>query len=273
MDLLLKSSTFFLLLTFIACQPSTTESDTETTSPQEETPQPVINLPKELASALEAHGGLERWQSMKTLEFEIERADSTEHHLIDLTNRKVLLSHPNYKLGFDGQDVWVSPNKEAFGKGSARFYHNLIFYFHAIPFVLADPGINYEILPQRELDGKTYDAVKISYNDGVGDAPDDYYIAHFDTETHLMKLLLYTVTYYSGESNDKYNALVYDEWEEVNGLLMPKLMKGYKFSEDQLGDLRYERPFENIKLSTEAPDQSLFEMPETAEIDPLRENI
>lgn len=263
---------FYLLLlsSLFACQ-ATEQSNTETNSNTE--PEPIeipTNLPKELAAGLEAHGGLAKWKSMKTLEYEIERAESTEHQLIDLENRKVLLSHQDYKLGYDGQEVWVSPNKAAFGKGSARFYHNLIFYFHAIPFVLADPGINYEVLEPRELDGRLYDAVKITYNAGVGDAPEDYYIAHFDQETHQMKLLLYTVTYYSGQASDKFNALMYDEWEEVNGLLVPKLMRGYKYADGQLGELRYERPFNNIKLSTEKPDQSLFEMPEMAEIDSLR---
>ena len=261
---LIKKMLWLLLIGFIfACQPQSPETPDEPTTP-------TANLPEALSAALEAHGGLEQWQSMRTLEYEIERADSIEHHLIDLQNRKVLLSHPNYKLGFDGQEVWVSPNKAAFGKGSARFYHNLVFYFHAMPFVLADPGINYEVLPQKEIEGRLYNAVKISYNEGVGDAPDDYYIAHFDAETNQMRWLLYTVTYYSGEANERFNALLYDEWVEVNGLLVPKVNKGYKYADGQIGEMRYERVFNNIKLSIEAPDQSLFEMPENAAIDSLR---
>ena len=256
-----------LVIIVSACQES---------SPSEQQPEATVQeapelpaLPKALSQGLEAHGSLERWQKMRTLEYDIDRGGSPEHQLIDLHNRKVHLSHENYTVGFDGTEVWVAPNKAAFGKGSARFYHNLIFYFHAIPFVLADPGIQYEELPQKEFEGKLYDAVKISYNKGVGDAPDDYYIAHFDTETHLMKWLLYTVTYYSGAPGEKYNALLYDEYEEVNGLKVPKLMKGYKYEDGELGELRYERPFNNIKLSESAPDQSIFEMPEAAEIDTL----
>lgn len=265
---LLLNFLFFAVILLSACQqekPSEASTETKIVNPNTV----ATNLPKELIKGLEAHGGLSNWQKMRSLEFEIQRNGSTEHQLIDLHNRKVLLSHQDYKLGFDGKEVWVSPDKAAFGKGSARFYHNLIFYFHAIPFVLADPGINYEVLPQTTLNGTTYDVVKISYKDGVGDAPEDYYIAHFDTKTHLMKLLLYTVTYYSGATSDKFNALLYEEFEEVNGLLLPKLMKGYKYTDGKLGELRYERPFTNIKLNTEAPDQSLFEMPAAAEIDSL----
>ena len=264
----LKSIILFVFaLAIFACQETQAPAQ-QSAAEVKESPQ-LPTLPEALARGLEAHGGLERWQKMRSLEYDIDRGGSAEHQLIDLHNRKVRLSHENYTLGFDGKEVWVAPNKEAFGKGSARFYHNLIFYFHAIPFVLADPGIQYEELPQKAFEGKLYDAVKISYNDGVGDAPDDYYIAHFDPETHLMKWLLYTVTYYSGTPGEKYNALLYDEYEEVNGLKVPKLMKGYKYENGELGELRYERPFNSIKLSETAPDQSLFEMPEVAEIDTL----
>jgi len=160
----------------------------------------VTPLPSLLTKALTAHGGLANWQTMNTLEYTLERNQKPEQHLIDLQTRKVLLKHEDYQLGFDGQEVWISPNKEAFGKGSPRFYHNLYFYFYAIPFVLADPGVRYEVLPQKEIQGQLYNALKISYGAGIGDAPDDYYIAHFNTDTNLMEWLLYTVTYYSGET-------------------------------------------------------------------------
>ena len=88
-------------------------------------------LPEILQAGLNAHGGLDQWNKMNTLEYTIERNDKPEHHLIDLKSRKVLLTHDEYKLGFDGKEVWITPNLEAFGKGSPRFYHNLIFYFYA----------------------------------------------------------------------------------------------------------------------------------------------
>jgi len=225
-------------------------------------------LPEILKAALEAHGGLDQWSKMNTLKYTIERNDKPEQHLIDLKSRKVLLTHDDYKLGFDGKEVWVTPNLEAFGKGSPRFYHNLIFYFYAIPFVLADPGINYEVLPQKEIEGQTYNVLKISYNEGVGDAPDDYYIAHFNTETNLMDWLLYTVTYYSGEKSEKFNALKYD-WQEMNGLKIPSKLTGYKYEDGQITDFRYSRLFKEVSISTQTSNSSIFEMPKGAAIDPL----
>lgn len=226
-------------------------------------------MPKALLQGIEAHGGLERWYELETWAYSIDRNEKPEHHFIDLKTRKALITHPDYTIGFDCKEVWITPDKAAFGKGSPRFYHNLRWYFHAFPFVMADPGINYEVLPQKEMNGRTYDAIKISYNAGVGDAPDDYYIAHFDTETHQMYMLLYTVTYFQGKPGDKYNALIYDDWIKVNDLLVPRSMTGYKYADGKLGDKRYDRPFLDIELTTTPADQSKFEMPAGAEIDEL----
>lgn len=222
-----------------------------------------------MKKGLEAHGGLDAWSKMKTMEFSFPKGEAKELHQVDLPTRKVRISHPDYTIGFDGSEAWVTPSKEAFGTMSPRFYHNLIFYFYAIPHVLSDPGINYEVLPDRVVNGKTLDAIKISFNDGVGDAPDDYYIAHFDKETHEFYFLLYTVTYFSGEANENFGAIVYDNWKEVNGLKVPQSMKGYKFAADTLGEQRYERVFDDIKLSADALDPSLFEIPEGGVIDSL----
>ncbi len=238
----------------------TTATSTENTSDR---------FPELLMEALTAHGGFDRWRSMKNMSFTVERKGSPEEHLIDLENRKVLLTHEDYKVGFDGQEVWVSPDKAAFGDGSARFYHNLRFYFVAMPFIVTDPGINYQVLPQKEIQGTTYNALRVTYDAGVGDAPEDEYILHFHPDSNQMEWLLYTVTYYSGEPSEKYNALHYSEWQEVNGLLMPQMMEGYTYQKGKIGEQRYERAIDDFQMTTDKPDQSLFMMPEEAEIDSL----
>lgn len=217
-------------------------------------------LPELLDKALAAHGGLSQWQSMKSLEYAFARDNDLEIQKTALDSRKAYIKRGDqFTMGFDGDTVWVKPNPDAYGKSDPRFYHNLIFYFYAMPFVLADPGIYYEELPPRQLNGKSYPALKISFGDGVGDAPDDYYIAHFDPDTYKLHLLLYTVTYFDQSPNEKYNALVYDEWTKVNGLDLPKKMIGYKFAADTLGAQRYAREFVDIKVSESAYPHLLFE--------------
>lgn len=259
----MKKILYFTMLvaTLAACQTNTT---TETTEEK-----PAKTYPEVLEAAFDAHGGIERWQSMRTLQFDLDRREKTERQLIDLKTRKVFIKHPEYKVGFDGDQVWVSPAKVAFGNGSARFYHNLTFYFFAMPFVVGDDGTNYEVLPQQTINGKTYDAVSVTYGSNVGDSPEDEYILHFDTATHQLELLLYTVTYFSGEKGDKYNALFYDDWQNSNGFIVPNSYKGYEFSNDSLGNQRYVRSFRNVQLDMTVPDSTLFLKPDVAEIDSL----
>ena len=225
------------------------------------------HLPAGLLAGLEAHGGVDSWKKYGTLSYDLTKRGGSEKLLTDLHTRKVLLTLADYQIGYDGQDVWISPNKAAMGGGSPRFYHNLNFYFFALPFVFADPGIRYEVLADREIGGKVYDAIKISFDDGVGDASGDYYIAHFDQETHQLYLLLYTVTYFSGESNENYNAIIYHEWQNAGGLLVPRVMKGYKYIDGEIGEQRYEARFDNVIFKEKTPDPSLFAVPENAEID------
>ena len=71
----------------------------------------------------------------------------------------------NYSIGFDGKDVWKLDPKDTY-KGDAVFYHNLFFYFYAMPFIVADNGIIYSETPNLEFDGVSYPGVRISYNPG-----------------------------------------------------------------------------------------------------------
>ena len=229
------------------------------------------NVPSELKPVFEVHGGLDSWNNMKALSFEKDAGDGkTELHEIDLHSRKARIKGDGYTIGYDGNEVWVSPNKSAYKGSSARFYHNLYFYFYAMPFVLADPGINYEILAPREILGKTYNQVSIRYGSGVGDAPEDEYIICYNPETNQMEWLLYTVTYYSKESSDNYRALHYDDWSEVNGLLLPNRMVTHKISNDTIMEATKERFFEKGLVSEKAFDQHIFEMPKEAEVDSLK---
>lgn len=221
-----------------------------------------------LDRGLAAHGGLDTWQSYGMLEYDLVQGDEGDHQMIDLHTRKVLVANDTYKIGFDGENVWITPGMDAFG-GSPRFYSSLYFYFFGIPFVLADPGTNREDLGQRTVAGKTYDVIQVTFGNGVGDSPDDAYLPHFDPETHQLAMLLYTATYRDQEPSDSYNALVYDEWQEVGGLLVPKKMTFHRWDNDQqqLGEPRGERVFNNVRFEQAAPDPSRFAMPEGAAMD------
>lgn len=267
--MLLRPSTFLSVVSYVffllSC--SSKESPNDNSAPTVDDPPPTSNYPAMLQDALAAHGGLDRWKSFERLEYDLYRGeDLVDHQLIALNTRKVLLSNDQYTIGFDGQEVWVSPDTSAYPGRSARFYHNLQFYFFALPFVLADPGIQYDELESREFQGKMYDVLRISYQPNVGDAADDEYVAYFDQTTHQMRLLLYTVTYFSQSPADRYSARVYEEWQDINGLLVPLRVVSYRWAEDSLGDQRGVTAYRNVELDEIPPDQSMFLMPNQATV-------
>ncbi|MEM0939322.1 MAG: DUF6503 family protein [Bacteroidota bacterium] len=217
---------------------------------------------KALTKVFDAHGGYENWHKMKTLSYN----KGEERTITNLQDRKTRLESPNQTIGFDGKNVWVSPDSVDVSR--ARFYHNLYFYFFAMPFVVGDPGAFYEVIDSKEINGKMYEGLKISYNDGVGDSPEDNYIIWSDPETDQMEWLMYTVTYRSKETSDNYRLIRYADWKGFNGVVLPQSLQWYQFSNDSIGDLRSEVIFENIELSTTVPDPSIFEMPENAQVAP-----
>ncbi len=246
-------------------------------SPQKKEDSPVdhyANLPKDFSAVLKTHGGLEKWRGFKSLEYDLKHeGDSvpTEHYTLDLLNRKDLTVADSFQIGFDGKEVWVAPTKAAFKGRSARFYHNLYSYFFTIPFIVADPGARYKS-DTLTMDGKRYEVISVSFESGVGDADKDSYKMLVDPVTNQVEKLLYTVTYFSGEAHENYNMLSYENFTDVNGLLLPGKLIGYQYSDGSIGDKRYEVTFHTIQLKTESPDQDIFNIPARAEIDSLKKN-
>lgn len=249
-----------------ACQPAE-EKATETDGTDAVIAADTTAYPAYFRDVVQAHGGLEQWKKLGSMQFQLKNEGGTETHIIDLKNRKDLVKADSYTMGYDGAQVWVSPNKAAYPGKSARFYHNLYFYFYTIPFVLADPGVHYEQLPDTELQAKRFKTIGVTFAEGIGDTPEDQYRLLIDPETNRMEWLLYTVTFFDGKPSNKFNALKYEDYQEQKGLLFPRKMTGYKYENGQIGDVRYSVTIENLQLAEEQPEQGQFEKPEQAEVD------
>lgn len=234
----------FLIVFIFSCNPSEkTES------------KKIPAYPDELVKVFEAHGGYSNWAKMQTLSY----AKENEIHTIDLKNRKTLLSRDSTTLmGFDGTEVWVT---DSAALANARFYHNLYFYFFAMPFVLADPGIIYTVVEPKKLLDKTYSGIKIAYHDGVGDSPKDNYVLYFDPVTFQMAWLMYTVTFKSQTESEKYSLIKYAEWQKVNGVQLPLKLQWHQYINDTVGNLRNEVFFQDVKLSEVKMGADFFAQP------------
>lgn len=229
-------------------------------SKKNETQNNTSNHSELITKVFGAHGGYDAWAEMKSLSFTLPNG---EHHLIDLDSRKVLVEGEKRTIGFDGKNVWVLPDSLTDG---ARFYHNLYFYFFAMPFVLGDPGISYEDAGARELFGMNLRGIKVSYAAGVGDSPKDNYILYFDEASKTMKALMYTVTFRTRESTDKFNLIKYDQWQDISGVRLPKKLQWYNYKNDSVGEMRNEAIFSSVSLSKDKPEEKLFAKPEGAGI-------
>lgn len=267
----MKKHLYYIMLSSLsiaACQTESTSNTDQTeasTSAQAESKA----YPEYFKEVIQAHGGLEQWNKFGAMQFELTSNGNTETHIIDLKNRKDLVKAKDYTIGYNGEQVWISPDKAAFPGQSARFYHNLYFYFYAIPFVLADPGVNLEQMDDMTLQDKNYKVIGVSFGDGVGDSPQDKYKMLIDPETNRMEWLLYTVTYFGDQQNDKFNSLKYEEYQEHQGLLFPQKLTGYKYENGEIGDMRYSVTIKNLELKEGQPDQQQFEIPQSAEVDSL----
>ncbi len=240
---------------------SSCKKNTEVNESKIETPESEAReYPENISSIFEAHGGIDTWNTKENLVFGMQNGEDIEMTTTALKSRKSLIETANHKLGFDGKDVWLQKKDTISYKGKAKFYYNLMFYFYAMPFVLADDGITYKGATPLEIDGKEYPGIHISYNAGVGESPDDEYILYYDDETKKMTWLAYTVTFFSKEKTSKYNLIKYNDWQDVGGLQLPTTLQWYVYKEGEVGDMRNEVKFTKVSISKEM-DASIFVKP------------
>lgn len=250
------------LLAFMVLVACKKEATTEQSEMKEEKVVEVVTekksrFPEDLEKVFNAHGTYDAWKSMKTLSYVLDKKGNAEKHLTDLENRKVLITSDAFTIGFDGKEVWVNEGGK-FPEDRARFYHNLYFYFYAMPFVLSDSGITYEKVDDLSFEGVNYPGYKISFAGDKGDSPDDNYFLYYHPETHQMQWLGYTVTYGEGKPNNNVNMIRYNDWNTINGIVLPKTIAWYSYEEGKPVEMTNEVSFKEGFVSTEKPDQEQF---------------
>lgn len=233
----------------------------------------------QLDRCLDAHGGLTKWRSFGGVEYDLDwktaATERKDHQLFNLQTRSGLITGQGYTVGKEGNTVWVKPGLNALGGTPARFYMGTPFYFFGMPFVFADPGAKQDSLGKKKFQGHEYDAIKISFAKGTGDTPEDYYVAYIDPATAHLKMVFYIVTYPALRKNRpvsqlRPHAIVFDEWQTVDGLLVPKVARFYEWNgNDITGKPLGRLEFANVRFTKEPPNDSQFAKPPDAIIAPL----
>ncbi len=223
-------------------------------------------FPEDLTKVFDAHGGIEVWKSKKTLIFEMpaeKEGEFGERHTVDLHSRRDRIDMGAISMGFDGSEVWLLDREKTY-KGDPVFYHNLMFYFYAMPFVLGDDGIHYGETENLEYEGKYYPGIRIGYGDGIGASPKDEYFVHFDPDTHQMAWLGYTVTYRSGQKSDNIRWIRYNDWALLDGLVLPRSITWHEYEGRDIKAAGGTARFENVSLSEKAKPAAFYAKPEHA---------
>jgi hypothetical protein len=219
-----------------------------------------------------AHGGMDLWADAPTVSFtdEFRPGEAAEGAPMRVTveqgPRRAYLDAvgSDMRMAWDGERAW--------SEGWAvpmppRFLALLDYYFLNLPWLARDPGVNLSEVGRAEIPGDPtgYRTIRMTFDPGTGDTPDDYYLLYIDPETQRLKATEYIVTYRAllaeGEESSPLHLLVYDEWTTVDGLVVPTHYSIYEgetvYATNRIGDWSFSRPF----------DLSRMEMPEGAVVD------
>ncbi|MFS4448910.1 hypothetical protein [Maribacter sp. 2307UL18-2] len=256
--------TLFIILG-MSCKEAPESTKTEKTATKEVVKEEISPYPEALKKVFDAHGGIDTWKSKQLLSFDILKGDQTEKHTIALYSRDEKIEMPGISMGSQGDDIWLL-DAEGMYKGDPVFYHNLMFYFYAMPFVFADEGIFYKDAEPLEFEGKRYPGIRIAYEDGVGLSAKDEYFLHYDPDTFQMVWLGYTVTFKSGEKSDNVRWIRYNDRMTVDGLLVPKSLTWYEYEGRTIKDARDPLVFDNVSFDEVSPSTDFFSKPEGAKI-------
>ena len=231
---------------------------------------------QKLLESIAAHGGLSTWFSNGPVQFHFDyqpldggkRRDS--YQMVDQWSVRAVhevASNRSWKYGWDGSNAWSFPDSVDVGV-NPRFWSTTPFYFIGLPFVLADEGVLLEPFGQKEFKGTTYDLVKASYEQGVGDAPDDYYVIYIHPETKLMGGLRYIVSYPGffpdgGHAPEKFMEIV--ELRTVENVVIPTGYNTYWFKDDEPAEHITKIDVSEVSFVKETKN-SAFDMPNGARI-------
>ena len=135
---------------------------------------------------------------------------------------------------WDGETAWVAPPEAQFPP-SARFNVLTWPYFFAAPFKLRDPGTRLADLGALPLDGTPHPAARLSFEGGVGDTPDDWYVLYRDPETDRLDAMAYVVTFGRTleQAEAEPHAITYEEYVEVDGVQVPTVWRFWMWNDEE----------------------------------------
>ncbi|MFQ5512433.1 MAG: hypothetical protein ACE5EO_11365 [Candidatus Krumholzibacteriia bacterium] len=216
-------------------------------------------------SMIRAHGGMGPWRSAPTVSFHdaFQPAGAPAPLVSEVTveqgPRRAYIDYPEMgmNLCWDGEKAWSVGWKLPY---APRFMALLNYYFVNLPWLTQDPGVLLGEVSSATLwdDPTSYITVRMTFEAGVGDTPDDYYVLYIDPKTHMLKGCRYVVTYESllpeGMTQTPEHILVFDSFETVGGLAVPTHYTIYEtdkklYAECGFSKWSFTKPFDTARMT------------------------
>ena len=83
-----------------------------------------------------------------------------------------------------------------------------------------------------------------------------------------MEWLGYTVTYFNGKPSTKISFIRYEDWQKVNGVVLPKILTWYMSKDNKVVEPRNSVEFTNVSLTNDTMEAATYTRPEDAVIVP-----
>ncbi|MCF4100999.1 hypothetical protein L1I30_04930 [Gillisia sp. M10.2A] len=199
------------------------------------------------AQDIEQAHNKEQWNTQRAVSFNIDLSFGGKKQLkgkiTSLTNssRIRIDQEDGTILVYDGEGVYLCP-KDA-DSNRARFNMFTWQYFFALPFKLTDPGTNWEIMEPSVIDKDTFYRGKLTFDDTIGDAPDDWYVVYQEANSRLLHAAAYIVTFGSNKEKAEKNphAIVYRDYKVIDGIPVATKWTFHNWSmdegiQDQIGE-------------------------------------
>ena len=176
----------------------------------------------------------------------------TNRYRLEGTNRRgqhfVALFNTETKAGevyLDGKKVTVDSTKQKIIENSYGSFINDS-YWLIMPYKLKESGVVLKYDGPKDLDGKLFDVVKVTF-ESVGLTPQDTYWAYIDPEDHFMKKWDFFLQGWPAEHGR--SSANWEDWQDFNGI---KLALNKPF-----GDKPVRIYFKDVKVSAQ-PDEDML---------------
>ncbi len=181
-----------------------------------------------------------QFQLQKAVSFDIEttvNGKPTTANLTTMTNSsKIRLQYADGRtVVFDGKKMWLN-STDASAYKQARFEIFMWQYFFMAPFKMDDAGTNWQTMTDKIVDNNEYARAKLTFRNGTGDTPNDWYIVHRNKATDFLSAMAYIVTFGNkpiAEAEKRANGITYDDFITVENVQFATTWHFSKWSEQR----------------------------------------